>query len=101
MYDDRVRNKILLDGKPAQSSRFDIWDMGTSQSANIQKVVAKNRPEVMQYRWGLRNPWNGQYNNENASYDEDSASMSRMGTFGAIVYDPTRTMSLIPSVLVY
>ena len=100
-YDDRVRNKILLDGKPAQSSRFDIWDMGTSQSANIQKVVAKNRPEVMQYRWGLRNPWNGQYNNENASYDEDSASMSRMGTFGAIVWDPTRTMSLIPSVLVY
>ena len=100
-YDDRVKNKILLDGKPAQSSRFDIWDLGTSKDANICKCVAKNRPEVMQYRWGLRNPWTGDYNNENASYDEDSASFSRMGTFGAIVYDPTRTMSLIPSVLAY
>lgn len=100
-YDDRVRNKILLDGKPAQSSRFDIWDMGDSSSANIQKVVAKNRPEVTQYQWGLRNPWTGQMNNEYASHDEDSATVSRMGTFGAIVWDPTRTMSLIPSVLNY
>jgi len=100
-YDDRVRNKILLEGKPAQSSRFDIWDMGTSRDANICKVVAKNRPEVMQTRWGLRDPWSGRMNNEYASYDEDSASISRMGTFGALVYDPTRTMSLIPSVLAY
>lgn len=52
-YDDKVRNKILLEGKPAQSSRFDIWDMGDSNNANICKAVAKNRPEVYQYRWGL------------------------------------------------
>ena len=52
-YDDRVRNKVLLDGKPAQSSRFDIWDIGTSKEANICKCVAKNRPEVRGYQWGL------------------------------------------------
>lgn len=48
-YDDRVRNKILLDGKPAQSSRFDIWDIGTTKEANICKCYAKNRPEVRGY----------------------------------------------------
>jgi hypothetical protein len=40
-------------------------------------------------------------NNEHASFDEDSALFSRMGTFGALVYDPTRTVSLVPSVLAY
>ena len=100
-YDDKVRNKILLDGKPAQSSRFDLWDLGTSKQANICKCVSKNNPEVYQYQWGLRNPWTGQMNNDNASFDEDSALFSRMGTFGALVYDPTRTVSLIPSVLAY
>jgi hypothetical protein len=100
-YDDRVRNKILLDGKPAQSSRFDIWDIGTQKNANIFKTVVKNRPEVTSYSWGLRNPWTGEYNNPNASYDEDSAIFRKMGTFGALVLDPTRTMSLIPSVLNY
>ena len=100
-YDDKVRNKILLDGKPAQSSRFDLWDLGTSKNANIFKVTAKNCPEVYQYQWGLRNPWTGQMNNDHASFDEDSALFSRMGTFGALVYDPTRTVSLIPSVLAY
>jgi hypothetical protein len=100
-YDDRVRNKILLDGKPAQSSRFDIWDIGTSSEANICKCVAKNRPEIRGYEWGLRNPWTGAYDNQYMSHDEDSATVHKMGTLGAIVYDPTRTVSLIPAVLAY
>lgn len=99
-YDDRVRNKILLDGKPAQSSRFDIWDMGTSNEANICKVTAKNRPEVRSTEWGLRDPYTGRYGNEYASHDEDSATVHIMATLGALVYDPTRTVSLIPAVLV-
>ena len=101
MYDDRVRNKILLDGKPAQSSRFDIWDIGTSKEQNICKVEAKNRPEVWGYRYGLRNPFTGTYNNPYMSYTEDSAEIHRMVTLGALVYDPTRTVSLIPAVLAY
>jgi len=35
------------------------------------------------------------------SHDEDSATVHKMGTFGAIVYDPTRTVSLVPAVLAY
>lgn len=101
MYDDRVRNKILLDGKPAQSSRFDIWDIGTTKEKNICKVEAKNRPEVHGYEWGLRNPFDGSYNNPYMSHDEDSATIHRMATLGALVYDPTRTVSLIPAVLAY
>lgn len=100
-YDDRVRNKILLDGKPAQSSRFDIWDIGTSAEANICKITAKNRPEVRGYQWGLRNPWTGAYDNQYMSHDEDSATIHKMATLGALVYDPTRTVSLIPAVLAY
>ena len=100
-YDDRVRNKIMLDGKPAQSSRFDIWDIGTSSEANICKITAKNRPEVRGYQWGLRNPWTGAYDNQYMSHDEDSATVHKMATLGALVYDPTRTVSLIPAVLAY
>lgn len=100
-YDDRVRNKVLLEGKPAQSSRFDIWDMGTTSEANICKCYAKNRPEIRGYEWGLRNPWTGAYDNDYMSHDEDSATIHKMGTMGAIVYDPTRTVSLIPAVLNY
>jgi hypothetical protein len=100
-YDDRVRNKVLLDGKPAQSSRFDIWDIGTSSEANICKITAKNRPEVRGYQWGLRNPWTGAYDNQYMSHDEDSATVHKMATLGPLVYDPTRTVSLIPAVLAY
>jgi hypothetical protein len=99
MYDDRVRNKILLDGKPAQSSRFDIWDIGTSKEQNICKVEARNKPESRGYLWGLRNPFNGTNDNPYMSHDEDSAEVHKMATLGALVYDPTRTVSLIPAVL--
>ena len=51
------------------------------------------------YEWGFRNPFTGQINNQNMSNSEDSATVHRMATFGTIVYDPTRTMSIIPSIL--
>lgn len=101
-YDDRVRNKILWDGKPAQSSRFDIWDIGTSQDANICKCTVKNRPEVRKYIEGMRNPYTGKYDNfSSIATDEDATSVHFMATLGALVYDPTRTVSLIPAVLSY
>lgn len=33
------------------------------------------------------------------SFDEDAAIVHKMATLGVCVYDPTRTMSLVPSVL--
>ena len=40
-----------------------------------------------------------QIGNPNMSFDEDSAVFHRMATLGVCILDPTRTMSLIPSIL--
>lgn len=99
-YDDPVRNKINhpLGGK-AYSYRFDIMYIGTMDQPNIFKCKIKGQEELRGYQWGLRNPFTGQVSNMNMSYDEDSAVFHRMTTFGVCVLDPTRTMSIIPSIL--
>jgi hypothetical protein len=38
-------------------------------------------------------------NNSYASYDEDSAVIHKMATLGVLIFDPTRTMSIIPAIL--
>lgn len=99
-YDDPVRNKIMHpNGGPAFSYRYDIFDIGSMDQPNIFKCVVKNRPEVRGYQWGLRNPFTGEWGNNNMSYDEDSAVIHKMATLGICVLDPTRTMSLIPNIL--
>ena len=99
-YDDPVRNKILHpDGGPAYSYRYDIFDIGTIDHPNIFKCAVKGRPESRGYQWGLRNPFTGEWNNFNMSFDEDAAVIHKMATFGICVLDPTRTMSLIPNIL--
>lgn len=99
-YDDPVRNKIPHpDGGVANSYRYDIMDFGDTNEPNIFKCVAKNRPELRGYQWGLRNPYTGQVDNFNMSYDEDSAVIHKMATLGVCVLDPTRTISLIPDIL--
>src|SRR5574344_66993 len=99
-YDDPVRNKILHpQGGVAYSYRFDIFYMGTMEQPNIFKCAIKGQPEYRGYQWGLRNPFTGQYGNQNMSFDEDSAVFHRMATLGVCVLDPTRTMSIIPAIL--
>lgn len=99
-YDDPVRNKILHPmGGVAMSYRFDIWYIGSMDQANIFKCRIKGDNEYRGYQWGFRNPFTGQKNNGNMSYDEDSAVIHRMATLGTCVLDPTRTMSLIPAIL--
>lgn len=61
---------------------------------NIWKRYIRNIKNV-------RNPWTGAYDNQYMSHDEDSATVHKMATLGALVYDPTRTVSLIPAVLAY
>lgn len=96
-YDDRIRWKVLdQNGRPAQSSRFDIFDMGVSTKPNIFKCTVEGYSEARTYQWGPRNPWTGQWGNPNASWDEDSAEVHLMGVMGVCVLDPTRTVSLIP-----
>ena len=86
-------------GGPAFSYRYDILDIGTMDQPNIFKCAIKGQNEIRGYQWGLRNPFTGAVDNFNMSYDEDSAVIHKMATLGICVLDPTRTMSLIPSVL--
>ena len=101
-YDDPVRNKIQHPmGGPAFSYRYDIFDIGTMDQPNIFKVAVKGQNgDYTSYEWGLRNPFTGQMGNPYMSHDEDSATIHKMTTTGVCVLDPTRTMSLIPAILV-
>lgn len=102
MYDDVVRNKLMHPlGGPAFSYRYDIFDIGSMDQPNIFKVAVKGQNgDMTSYQWGLRNPFTGQMGNPYMSYDEDSATIHKQTTTGICVLDPTRTMSLIPSILV-
>lgn len=102
-YDDRERNKIRHpEGGVAESYRYDIMYIGTKdmEVPNIQACRIKGEPDLKGYQWGpFRNPFTGERGNNNASYDEDSAVMHKQATFGALIYDASRTVSLIPDVL--
>ena len=100
-YDDPVRNKIQHpNGGPAFSYRYDIMEIGSPEQPNIQKCVVDNEPEYRGYQWGpFRNPFTGQTNNPYASFDEDAAVIHKYATFGVLVLDPTRTVSIIPAIL--
>lgn len=98
-YDDDVRNKIIHpNGGVAESYRYDIVDIGTMEIPNIQLAKVADG-EARGYQWGMRNPFTGQMNNDYMSFSEDSAVIHRMWTGGVIVFDPSRTMSIIPAIL--
>jgi hypothetical protein len=75
-------------------------EIGTMDQPNIFKCTVKNEPEHRGYQWGpFRNPFTGEANNPYASFDEDAAVIHKYATLGVCVLDPTRTMSIIPSIL--
>lgn len=99
-YDDPVRNKIMHpDGGVAESYRMDIFELGTPDQPNIVKCTVKGQGDIRGFQSGFRDPFTGRVNINQMSYDEDSAVAHRMATLGVAVFDPTRTLSLIPSVL--
>ena len=99
-YDDPVRNKIPhKNGGVAQSYVYDIFDLGTSEQPNIFKTAIKGKPEYRGMQSGMRNPYNGSYNNPYMSFEDDKAILHRMASLGICILDPTRTMRLIPGVL--
>jgi len=100
MYDDKVRNKILHPaGGVAESYRYDILYVGNSEEPNIQKVMVKGTSDYHGYVSGFRNPFTGEVNNTHMGTMEDSATYTRYTSIGAIVFDPSKTVSLIPSIL--
>lgn len=103
MYDNLERNKILHpNGGVAMSYRYDVMYAGTEEQPNIQKCELNGQSEFRGYQWGpFANPFTSQTDNLFASYDEDSAVIHKKATLGVVVYDPTRIISLIPSILAY
>lgn len=87
-------------GGLASSYVFDVLDMGSSVSPNIQKCKIKGHPdEWVGYQAGMRNPFTGAWNNDNMSDDEDGATIHKMADVGIVVWDPTRTVKVMPAIL--
>jgi hypothetical protein len=54
LYDDPVRNKILHPmGGVAESYRYDILSIGTTEEPNIQLAKVRGKEEYRGYIWGL------------------------------------------------
>ncbi len=101
MYDDKVRNKILHPkGGVAESYRFDILYMGQQAAgeANIQRVE-HTEGEFRGYSSGFRNPFTGERNIKYMGTMEDSATYTRYASLGASVLDPSKTATLLPTIL--
>ena len=88
-------------GGPASSYIFDILDLGSSVNPNIQKCKVKGMPdEIRGYEAGMRNPFTGAWNNDHMSNDEDAATIHKMvPKMGIVVWDPTRTVRIMPDIL--
>lgn len=99
-YDDPVRNKIEhpLGGK-AESYRYDIYYIGTSDEPNIQIAKIKGMEDIRGIQPGLRDPYTGRAGGNFMAFDEDSSVLHRFCALGALVLDPNRTLSLIPAIL--
>jgi hypothetical protein len=98
-YDDKVRNKILHpDGGVAESYRYDILYIGSMEEPNIQKIKVKGDDELRGYMAGIRDPFSGRRGGV-MQLMEDSATMTAMCGTGAMVKDPSRTLTLKPSIL--
>ena len=87
-------------GGPASSYIFDILDLGSSVSPNIQKCKIKGHPEESRgYEAGFRNPFTGAWDNDHMSNDEDAAVIHKFADSGIVVWDPTRTMRIMPDII--
>lgn len=97
MYDDRNRNKLLhANGGVAESYRYDIFDIGTSEGQpNIQKVGVKGQPIIHKYIPGLRNPFSPDGDLSAIGTAEDAWEEHKFYCGAAIVRDPSRTASFI------
>ena len=101
MYDNPERNKIYHPkGGLAESYRYDILDVGTSDGEpNVRKVYKRGSERVMGYVEGLRSPNKLNSRNLSMAHSVDGYTMHLMSECGTMVKDPTRTVAIIPTVL--
>ena len=101
MYDNPERNKLYHPkGGLAESYRYDILDVGTSDGEpNVRKVYKKGSEDYRGYIQGLRSPFEMGKKNVLMSHGTDGYTIHRGTECGAMVKDPTRTVAIIPLVL--
>lgn len=102
LYDDRERNKVYHpDGGVAESYRYDIMDVGTSDGEpNVRKVYLKGQEDVMAYIPGIRHPFSPKGERMTlAANSTDGYQYHRMCAAGMMVKDPSRCATLMPSIL--
>ena len=99
--DDKTTNKMMHPaGGTVESYVYEIFYAADEQEPNVQKCVVKGQPELRGYQWGpFSNPFTGEFNNNYASYDEDSAVVHYKATLGILMKDPLRCVSIIPALL--
>jgi hypothetical protein len=108
-YDDPVRNKIYKDNNPskgvAESYRYDITFEGKVDDGPFNNVTLV---KVKGQEGGLRGYTNGPFGdlwrdarvgNNNAATTKDEYACHKIMSFGVIVRDPTRTVTLLPQEL--
>lgn len=106
-YSDPVRNKIMAPsngeffGGVAEAYRMDIFDIGTTEGEpNIQKYMSNSDPDITGYIPGMRDPYSPRGDRAKLmATSVDGFEVHKMCTFGVMVKDPSRTASLIPSIL--
>lgn len=101
MYDNRDRNKIMHpDGGVAESYRYDIYDIGTTEGKpNIQKVGVKGTPIIHKYIPGLRSPFDPDGAISAIATGLDGWSEEKMFIGGVLLRDPSKSASFIPNLL--
>ncbi len=101
MYDDPERNKVMHpNGGLAESYRYDILDVGTSDGeANIRKVYQRGAEDIMGYIPGLRNPFSPDGKMSVMAHGTDGYQIHRMSVLGAMIKNPMNCMQIIPSIL--
>jgi hypothetical protein len=88
------------EGGLVSSYIYDILDLGTTEQPNIQKCKIKGHPDEWRgYEAGMRNPFTGAWNNDHMSNDEDAAVIHKMADIGLVVWDPTKTVRVMPDIL--
>ena len=102
LYDDRERNKVYHpDGGVAESYRYDIMDVGTSDGEpNIRKVYVKGEDDIMGYQPGFRDPFSPSGARSIMAHSTDGYTVHRGSICGVMVKDPSRTATLLPNTLV-
>ena len=104
--DDPIRNKLMYNsgiGGRVGSHEFDILDFGTTNGRpNIQRVELEGQPDIYAVIAGLRSNFTGTGSEKspvavNTATDMDELHF--MGWQGSIIWNPTKVIRLIPSIL--